>query len=65
MESFSRVLWGVVPHLAGGAEAADFWEVCLKGIINGTTPTHQEYWGMLPIMTNVLSKWPYSVWPCA
>lgn len=45
MESFSRILWGLVPHLAGGAEVADLWEVCLKGIINGTTPAYPEYWG--------------------
>ncbi|ASA24875.1 DUF2264 domain-containing protein [Paenibacillus donghaensis] len=45
LEGFSRILWGLVPHLAGGGEAEELWDICLKGIVNGTDPAHQEYWG--------------------
>lgn len=44
MEGFSRVLWGLVPLLAGGGSSA-LWESCLQGIKNGTDPLHEEYWG--------------------
>ncbi|WP_239617759.1 DUF2264 domain-containing protein [Cohnella mopanensis] len=44
MEGFSRVLWGMVPHLAGGGNDP-IWDICLKGIVNGTDPVHEEYWG--------------------
>lgn len=44
MEGFSRVLWGLVPLLAGGAEC-DLWETYVQGIKNGTDPSHEEYWG--------------------
>lgn len=44
MEGFSRVLWGVVPLLAGGGED-EIWNLCLEGIRNGTDPEHKEYWG--------------------
>lgn len=46
MEGFSRVLWGLVPYLAGGgSEDEGLWELGLKGIVNGTNPAHPEYWG--------------------
>jgi len=45
MEGFSRVLWGMVPYLAGGGSADGLWEDCLQGIANGTDPDHPEYWG--------------------
>lgn len=44
MEGFSRVLWGLVPLLAGGGNDR-LWDTCLQGIINGTDPEHEEYWG--------------------
>ncbi|MNJ32255.1 hypothetical protein D3C77_269160 [compost metagenome] len=44
MEGFSRVLWGMVPLLAGGGDN-DLWELCLAGIRHGTDPQHEEYWG--------------------
>lgn len=44
MEGFSRVLWGLVPLLAGGGES-DLWETYMQGIRNGTNPSHEEYWG--------------------
>lgn len=44
VEGFSRVLWGLVPHAAGGGES-ELWDICLEGIRNGTNPAHEEYWG--------------------
>lgn len=44
MEGFSRVLWGLVPLLAGG-ENSGIWELSMQGIKNGTNPSHEEYWG--------------------
>lgn len=44
IEGFSRVLWGLIPMLAGGIEE-DLWDICLEGIRNGTNPEHEEYWG--------------------
>lgn len=44
MEGFSRVLWGLVPLLAGGG-SSELWDVVLDGIRCGTNPEHPEYWG--------------------
>ncbi|WP_028549725.1 DUF2264 domain-containing protein [Paenibacillus sp. UNC451MF] len=44
MEGFSRVLWGLVPLLAGG-DNCDLWDIYVQGIKNGTDSTHEEYWG--------------------
>jgi hypothetical protein len=44
MEGFSRILWGMGPLLAGGG-SEPFWDICLKGLVNGTDPAHEEYWG--------------------
>ncbi|WP_234032921.1 DUF2264 domain-containing protein [Paenibacillus faecalis] len=44
MEAFARPLWGLIPHASGGGES-DLWPLFLKGIINGTNPEHEEYWG--------------------
>ncbi|WP_127590014.1 DUF2264 domain-containing protein [Paenibacillus lautus] len=44
MEGFSRVLWGLVPAVAGGSHG-DLWELSLQGIRSGTDPEHAEYWG--------------------
>ncbi|PTM59421.1 DUF2264 domain-containing protein [Desmospora activa] len=46
MEGFSRVLWGLVPLMAGG-ETSPLWEFHLQGIKNGTNPYHEEYWGTI------------------
>jgi len=45
MEGFSRVLWGLAPYWAGGGDPGPLWDVCLRGIANGTDPAHREYWG--------------------
>lgn len=46
MEGFSRVLWALVPMLAGKApEAEPFWQLWRDGIIHGTDPDSEEYWG--------------------
>lgn len=44
MEGFSRVLWGLVPLMAGGG-SGDLWDIVLDGIRHGTDPAHDEYWG--------------------
>ncbi|WP_246354366.1 DUF2264 domain-containing protein [Paenibacillus phytohabitans] len=44
MEGFSRVLWGLVPLLAGGGSSEN-WDIVLNGIRHGTDPAHEEYWG--------------------
>ena len=46
MEGFSRVMWALVPMLAGKCpEAEPLWELWREGIIHGTDPEHEEYWG--------------------
>ncbi|AIQ46550.1 hypothetical protein R70723_12220 [Paenibacillus sp. FSL R7-0273] len=45
MEGFSRISWGLVPYLAGGGEETELKEIYLRGLINGTDPGHEEYWG--------------------
>lgn len=44
MEAFARPLWGLVPHAAGGG-TSNLWPLFREGIINGTDPKHEEYWG--------------------
>lgn len=44
MEAFSRVLWGLVPLLAGGGDSV-LWDTVLEGVASGTDPAHEEYWG--------------------
>ncbi|MDQ0257345.1 hypothetical protein J2S74_004803 [Evansella vedderi] len=44
MEAFSRVLWGLIPLLAGGGESK-LWKIYMEGMKNGTNPNHEEYWG--------------------
>lgn len=45
LEGFSRILWGLVPQLAGGGEAEELWGIHRTGLVNGTDPSHPEYWG--------------------
>lgn len=44
-EAFLRPLWGLVPMWAGGSEVPDFKEIYIKGLLSGTNPDHEEYWG--------------------
>ncbi|WP_026675338.1 DUF2264 domain-containing protein [Alkalihalobacterium bogoriense] len=46
MEGFSRLLWGIVPYVAGGGDDPT-WDTMYQGIINGTNPNHEEYWGTI------------------
>jgi hypothetical protein len=46
MEGFSRVLWGIMPLVAGGADS-ELWDHVMQGIISGTDPEHEEYWGII------------------
>ncbi|MBN1646793.1 MAG: DUF2264 domain-containing protein [Spirochaetales bacterium] len=48
VEGFSRLLWGIVPLLAGTADrtrASELAALVVKGISSGTDPHHREYWG--------------------
>lgn len=44
MEGFSRLLWGLAPAQAGGADWID-WGPIARGLANGCDPDHPEYWG--------------------
>lgn len=44
LEGFARLLWGLVPYLAGGGIYKK-WDNVLTGLSNGVDPDHQEYWG--------------------
>ena len=46
MEGYSRILWALVPMLMGRCpEAEPFWALWKEGLIHGTDPAHEEYWG--------------------
>ena len=46
MECWSRALWALVPMLAGKCpEAEELWPLWREGMIHGTDPEHEEYWG--------------------
>lgn len=45
LEAFSRILWGLVPFFAGGGSDKEFEEIYKKGLIAGTDPENEEYWG--------------------
>ena len=48
MEGFSRVLWALVPMMIGKCpEAEEIFAVWREGLINGTDPEHEEYWGRI------------------
>lgn len=44
MEGYSRLLWGLAPAEAGGADWID-WGPIARGLANGCDPQHPEYWG--------------------
>ena len=46
MEGFSRIMWALTPMLISRSpEAEPFWRLWREGIIHGTDPQHEEYWG--------------------
>lgn len=44
VETFIRPLWGLAPLAAGGGDF-DHWEVFRQGLIEGTDPNSDGYWG--------------------
>lgn len=44
IEAIARPLWGIVPLVVGGGEFP-YWDTIVKAIVNGTNPSHPEYWG--------------------
>ncbi|MBX3314097.1 MAG: DUF2264 domain-containing protein [Actinobacteria bacterium] len=50
LEGWARPLWGIVPLVAGGGRF-DHWDRWRDGLVNGTDPDHEEYWG--PCTTDV------------
>ena len=45
LEGFSRPLWALVPFWCGGGKDTEFVKIYQNGLINGTDPNHEEYWG--------------------
>ena len=45
MEGFARILWGLAPLWGGNQHNKEFERIYLTGIINGTNPESEEYWG--------------------
>jgi hypothetical protein len=44
LEGFARLLWGLVPYIAGG-RSYERWDAVLQGLSNGVNPEHGEFWG--------------------
>ena len=51
MEAFARILWGLSPLWSCGESAGEFDEIYRQGIINGTDPESDEYWGDIPAVS--------------
>ena len=45
MEGFSRPLWGLGSYWAGGSEDEEWEQIYLRGLISGSDPECDEYWG--------------------
>ena len=45
VETFARPLWGLVPLWRGGYGDEEMKEIYRTGIINGTDPSSDKYWG--------------------
>ncbi|GME65634.1 hypothetical protein GTA08_BOTSDO04773 [Neofusicoccum parvum] len=45
-EGYARPLWGLAPLLAGGSEYAGT-ERYVRGLVSGTDPEHDEFWGYM------------------
>lgn len=48
-EAFARPLWGIAPLVVQSdiADNVDIAQIYVTGIVNGTDPSHPEYWGEL------------------
>lgn len=46
MSGYARPLFGIVPLVAGGG-AFDDWDRYRRGLVAGTDPDHDDYWGPL------------------
>jgi hypothetical protein len=44
LEGYARLLWGLAPAQAGGAEWID-WTPIARGLAHGCDPAHREFWG--------------------
>lgn len=44
LEGIARILWGVVPLVAGGGEFP-YWKLVRNAITQGTDPQHKNFWG--------------------
>lgn len=44
-EAFLRPLWGLIPLWAGGSKTPEFEEIYRRGLVAGTNPLGEEYWG--------------------
>lgn len=45
MEGFSRPLWGLSSYWAGGSDDEEWEDIYFQGIVAGTDPDSDEYWG--------------------
>ena len=45
IEAFSRPLWALAPYIAGGSPDEEWEAIYRTGLINGTDPASEEYWG--------------------
>ncbi|KAF2823513.1 hypothetical protein CC86DRAFT_299285 [Ophiobolus disseminans] len=46
VEGFARPLWGLAPLLAGGSKTGST-DKFVQGLINGTDPENEEFWGYM------------------
>ena len=46
VEGYARPLWGLAPLLAGGSEYGGT-EKFVQGLVNGTDPESEEFWGYM------------------
>lgn len=44
-EGFARLFWGMIPFFAGGYHYPEAEQALRAGIIAGTDPNHESYWG--------------------
>lgn len=47
VEAWARPLWAFASYLKGGGRDEQLERICLNGLINGTDPDHEGYWGLV------------------